>query len=203
MTLLGELGLDDNTLVIFTSDNGPHAEGGNDPDYFDSNGPLRGIKRALYEGGIRVPMIASWPSRIIAGSRSDHISAFWDVLPTLAEIAKAEVPDEIDGISFLPSLLGQDTQVDRKYLYWEIPEYRGQQAVRMGKWKGIRKDIKRGNLKIELYNLEVDPAEQYDLADDYPEVVTEIQNIMADAHKPPEVERFKMKEIGDPIADKE
>ncbi len=104
---LKELGIYDNTLIIYTSDNGPHQEGGADPDYFDSNGPFRGYKRDLYEGGIHVPMIAIWPGSIKAGSTTDHISAFWDIMPTIAELAGMKSPENIDGISFLPTLLGK------------------------------------------------------------------------------------------------
>ncbi|WP_423129994.1 arylsulfatase [Gaoshiqia sp. Z1-71] len=132
---LKELGLDKNTLVIFTSDNGPHLEGGADPDYFDSNGPLRGYKRDVYEGGIRVPMIAWWPGKIKEGSVSDHISAFWDMWPTLAGLTGNEVPKEVDGISFLPTLLSQEGQQKHDYLYWEFHENGGRQAVRKDDWK--------------------------------------------------------------------
>ena len=117
---LKELGLEKNTIIIFTSDNGPHLEGGADPDYFDSNGPLKGYKRDLYEGGIRVPMIACWPDKIAAGSKSDHVSAFWDVMPTVAELAGVKSPQKIDGISFLPTLLGKSGQKVHKSMYWEL-----------------------------------------------------------------------------------
>jgi arylsulfatase A-like enzyme len=160
-----ELGLENNTLIIFTSDNGPHKEGGADPDYFGSNGVYRGYKRDLYEGGIRVPMIACWPGTIKVGTTSDHASAFWDVLPTLAQITGAKVPTQIDGISFLPTLLNKE-QSKHKALYWEFHERHGPaQAVLMdGRWKAIRK-IDRGVLgTIELYDLKADPGEQRDIA---------------------------------------
>ena len=131
---LEELGIEDNTLVLFTSDNGPHREGGNDPEFNDSNGPLRGIKRDLYEGGIRVPLIARWPGRIKAGESTDHISAFWDLMPTACELAGIEAPKGIDGISYLPTLLGKEQQ-KHDYLYWEFKRLR---AVRMGKWKAVQ-----------------------------------------------------------------
>ncbi|MEJ2051497.1 MAG: arylsulfatase, partial [Calditrichota bacterium] len=114
MDLLKELGLDENTVVMFTSDNGPHHEGGHDPDFFDDNGPLRGYKRDLYEGGIRVPMIVRWPGKVKPGSVTRHLSAFWDVMPTAAEIAGLPAPKNIDGISFLPTLLGQNNQKEHE-----------------------------------------------------------------------------------------
>ncbi len=131
--LLEELGIDDNTIVSFTSDNGPHMEGGHDPKFFDSNGPLRGHKRDLYEGGIRVPFVARWPGRIKPGTKTDLPVAMWDVMPTCLEIAGAEAPAGIDGISYLPALLGQmDRQKKHQYLYWAFYERGGKQAVRLG-----------------------------------------------------------------------
>ncbi|MFC1765860.1 arylsulfatase, partial [Planctomycetota bacterium] len=147
---LKKLGLDDKTLVIFTSDNGPHAEGV-DPTFFNSSGPLRGAKRDLYEGGIRVPMIAYWPGTIDSGTESQHVSAFWDYLPTLAELADVECPPT-DGISLVPGLQGQ-LQPKHEYLYWEFHESSSKQAVRVGKWKAVR--IKPSD-KIELYDMEND-----------------------------------------------
>ncbi len=175
---LKELELDDDTIVFFTSDNGPHREGGKgyDPDFFESRGPLRGIKRDLYEGGIRVPMIARWPGKIKAGSTSDHVWAFWDVLPTLAELAGAESPKEIDGISAVPSLFGSEAagreQEEPEFLYWEFHEGRAsKQAARMGKWKGVRL---APSAPIELYDLEADLGEQNDIAAQHPEIVSKI-----------------------------
>ena len=137
MSLLKQLGIDNNTVVFFTSDNGPHREGGGDPDFFDSQGPLRGIKRDLYEGGIREPMIARWPGRIKADTVSNQVWAFWDFLPTAAEIAGVKPPTGIDGISMLPALLGKE-QKSHDYLYWEFHERGFQQAIRMGDWKAVR-----------------------------------------------------------------
>jgi arylsulfatase A len=172
MALLKELALDDNTLVIFTSDNGPTFNGGTDSAFFESAKPFRGLKASVYEGGIRVPYIARWPGRIKAGSVNDHISAFWDFLPTCCELTGVEPPKDIDGISMLPTLLGQDQrQKEHKYLYWEL---RGQQAIRMGKWKAVR--LKPGR-KIELYDLDSDIAESKDLADEHPEIVAEMAEI--------------------------
>jgi len=178
-----QLGIADNTLIIFTSDNGPHKEGGADPDYFDSNGPLRGYKRDLYEGGIRVPMMAYWPSKIQPGSTTDHPSAFWDFFPTAIEIAgiKKEVVG-IDGISFLPTLTGKE-QKKHPYLYWEFLERGGRQAVRMDQWKGIRLNMaKNPDAPIELYRLSDDIGEENNLAEQYPEMVKKMDRLMNEAH---------------------
>lgn len=180
---LEELGIADNTLVIFSSDNGPHQEGGADPDYFNGNGELTGYKRDLYEGGIRVPMLAYWPGKIEPNTTSNHISAFWDVLPTLCELAGIEPPENIDGISFLPTLQGNEQQA-HDYLYWEFHEQGGKQAVRMGKWKGIRLKMQNNpQAPIELYNLETDIAEQNNIAGEHPEIVEQIAQIMATEHE--------------------
>ena len=185
-----ELGIADNTLIIFTSDNGPHKEGGADPDYFDSNADLRGHKRDLYEGGIRVPMIAYWPNKIKPNSRSNHISAFWDVLPTVCEIAQIKKPKNIDGISFLPELLGKKQQ-RHDYLYWEFLEQGGKQAVRFGDWKGVRLKMSNNpSANIELYNLISDIGEENNVADDNPKIVKQIMDIMEREHSYTEVFRF-------------
>jgi len=177
-----ELGIAENTIIIFTSDNGPHQEGGADPDYFDSNSDLRGYKRDLYEGGIRVPLIAYWPAKIKANTTSNHISAFWDFLPTVCEIAEIKTPQNIDGISFLPELLGKK-QKEHNYLYWEFMEQGGKQAVRLGDWKGIRLNMSN-NVKapIELYNLASDLGEQNNMAAKNPEIVEKISQIMEKEH---------------------
>ncbi len=197
---LKKLNIYNNTLIIFTSDNGPSFAGGADPKWFNSGGIFesdygRG-KGFLYEGGIRVPLIASWPNKIAPGTTTDHISAFWDILPTLCEITNTKVPSRIDGISFLPTLLGE-SQEQPNYLYFEIPEYGGQQAVRLGNYKGIRKDIKKGNLKVELYNLKNDIREQNNIAEKNPQIVKEIEEIMKKEHKPPTLPKFKMEAIDD------
>ena len=187
MQLLGELGIDENTVVVFTSDNGPHQEGGHDPVFFDSNGPLRGHKRDLYEGGIRAPMLVRWPGKIKPGSVTDHISAFWDVLPTCADIAGIEYPKEsIDGISFLPTLQNQpDRQKEHPYLYWEFHEQGGKQAVRMGQWKAVRLGVmKKSNPPIEVYDLSKDIGEETNVADQHPEMVEKMAGIMKDARIP-------------------
>jgi len=192
---LKELGVYENTLIIFTSDNGPHMEGGADPDYFDSNGPLRGFKRDLYEGGIRVPMIAVWNGKIITGSKTDHISAFWDVFPTVAEISGATVPEGIDGISFLPTLLGNDkNQKEHEYMYWEFHERGGRQAVRQGNWKLVKYNVlDPEKTTTELYNLETDLGEENNVAEQHPEIVEELSEIMKNARTESEVFTFDSK----------
>ncbi|WP_209404375.1 arylsulfatase [Pseudozobellia sp. WGM2] len=189
---LEDLGLADNTLIIFTSDNGPHTEGGADPDYFDSNGPLRGTKRDLYEGGIRVPMIAKWPNKVEAGTETDHISAFWDVFPTFSEIAGLQKPEDIDGISFLPTLLGnQSEQKNHQYLYWEFHEKGGRQAIRKGDWKAVKYNVfDAENSPLQLYDLSKDISEQNDIANEHPEVVKEMEQLFAQARTPSEVFTF-------------
>jgi len=190
MAKVRELGLEKNTLVIFTSDNGPHLEGGADPDYFDSNGIYRGYKRDLYEGGIRVPMIAKWVGKIQKGSSSGHISAFWDILPTLAELVKGEVGGNIDGISLLPTLLGESTQKKHDHLYWEFHEKGGRQAIRKGDWKLVRYNVNKGD-PYELYNLANDPGESKDLAAELPDKVIELSKILEQSRTPSEVFQFK------------
>jgi len=188
---LKELGLEQNTLIIFSSDNGPHLEGGADPDYFDSNGPLRGYKRDLYEGGIRVPMIAYWPKKINAGTRSDHISAFWDVLPTFAEILGISVPENLDGISFLPTLFGQSGQKKHETLYWEFHELHGRQALRMGDWKLVRYNVlSPEKTTTELYNLKTDLGEERNVSSENPELVSKMMDLLHKSRVPSEVFPF-------------
>lgn len=186
MDLLSELELDENTLVIFTSDNGAYFGSGHRVLFFDSNGELQGSKRAVYDGGIRVPLLARWPGKIEAGSKSDHIAAFWDFVPTCAELLNEDPPQDIDGISMLPALLGDsDRQEEHDFLYWEFGEQGGKQAVRMGKWKGVRLNVStEENPPLELYDLEADVSESNDIADDHPEIVEEIERIMAREHEP-------------------
>ena len=174
---LGELGLDERTLVMFVSDNGPHSEGGGDPVFFKSSGGLRGIKRDLYEGGIRVPMIARWRGTIPAGRVSDHVWAHWDMLPTLAELAGAKTPAGLDGLSMAPALEGQ-RQRTHDYLYWEFHERGFQQAVRNGRWKAVRQ---AKAAPLELYDLAADPYEQHDVAAGHRDVVARIERYMQSA----------------------
>ncbi|MFH0841887.1 MAG: arylsulfatase [Bacteroidota bacterium] len=187
---LAELGLDKNTVVLFASDNGPHLEGGADPDYFDSNGPLKGYKRDLYEGGIRTALLVRWPGKVEPGSVSDHVSAFWDILPTFADISGSEKPEITDGISFLPDLLGKK-QKEHEYLYWEFHEQGGKTAARMGHWKAVKRDINivpQG--ASELYDLSVDEGETNDISASHPDIVKRMEEIMNVAHKPSEIFQF-------------
>lgn len=177
MAELKELGLDKNTIVIFSSDNGPHREGGANPDYFRSYGPLKGVKRDVYEGGIRVPMIAWGPEKIKAGVKSEHISAFWDVMPTLAELTGVTLPEAGDGISFLPTLLSEGEQKQHDYLYWEFHELNGREALRSGNWKLIRQPVV-GETILELYDLSSDIHEDNNLAQQNPEKVKELEVLM-------------------------
>lgn len=179
-TLLERLrarGLDRRTLVMFISDNGPHQEGGGDPVFFKSSGGLRGIKRDLYEGGIRVPMIARWPGTIPAGRVSDHPAAHWDLFPTLAELAAAGTPPGLDGVSLVPTLRGRQ-QRPHEFLYWEFHERGFQQAVRMGSWKAVRL---QKDSALELYDLAADPAEAHDLAGSRPDIVARIERYLETA----------------------
>jgi arylsulfatase A-like enzyme len=178
MANLKNLGLDENTLVIFSSDNGAHREGGHDPEFFHSHGPLRGIKRDLYEGGIRVPTLARWPGKIKAGQVSDQVWAFWDVLPTAAELAGVPPPAGIDGISMVNALLGKKQQ-DHEYLYWEFHERGFSQAVRMGNWKGVRTGAR--SRPIELFDLSQDLSEKNNVAAQNPQIVAKLAGIMETA----------------------
>lgn len=180
MAELKELGLDKNTIILFTSDNGPHREGGANPDFFQSYGPFKGIKRDVYEGGIHVPMVAWSLGRIQAGSTNEHISAFWDVMPTLAELTDVALPQQGDGISFLPTLLSKSGQKEHDYLYWEFHEDNGREALRKGDWKLIRQPIV-GDTSLELYNLKTDLHEDHNLATEEPARVEELKTLMDNA----------------------
>ena len=192
---LDALNLEDNTIVIFTSDNGPAFDrlGGSDSEYFDSAAGLRGLKGSLYEGGIRVPLIARWPERIAAGSESALVAAWWDLLPTVCDLIGAPTPDGIDGLSIAPTLLGNSAeQAKHEALYWEFPAYGGQQAVRMGDWKAVRQDILRtGALKTELYNLATDRSEANDVAPEHPDVVKRLEALMRSERVPSDLFPFK------------
>lgn len=178
MALLKERGLDEDTLIIFTSDNGPHQEGGHKSDFFNSNGALRGIKRDLYDGGIRVPMLARWPGKIKEGTISEQVWASWDMLPTLTELIDEPLPNDIDGVSMLPALL-ENKIVPHPPLYWEFYERGFSQAARDGKWKAVKTGV-RG--PIELYDLSQDPGEEKDLAEVHPELVARFTELFKQAH---------------------
>jgi arylsulfatase len=185
LDLLTRLDLDDDTIVMFSSDNGATYDiGGADSPFFESCGPLRGRKGSVWEGGIRVPLVARWPDRIAPGRVTDHVSAFWDLLPTLMDLADLDPPAGLDGISFAPTLLGEGGQRASEYLYWEFPGYSGQQAVRLGDWKGVRQQMRKGNTAIALFNLADDVGERNDVAPLHPEIVERIERIMREAHTP-------------------
>lgn len=182
---LERLGIADKTLFIFTSDNGPHNEGGADPTFFNTEERLRGLKRALYEGGMRVPFIAYWPGTIEAGAISHIQAAGWDMMPTFVELLGEDTnwrDEAMDGLSILPTLTGKGTQQEHEFLYWEFHEENGRQAVRAGDWKLIRQNIKNGNPTHELYNIAEDPHEDNDLAATYPDKVEELKAIMDREH---------------------
>jgi len=176
---LDALGLDENTVVMFTSDNGTTYTGGVDAEFFESTAGLRGLKGSLYEGGIRVPLIARWPGQIEAGAESDYVSAFWDMMPTFAEIAGVEAPSDLDGVSMLPALMGEEQAIERP-LYWEYHGlWNGAQAVRMGRWKGVRLGgHDDANAPVELYDLDTDPFETTDVSTQQPDIVGQIQRVM-------------------------
>ncbi|MAG59076.1 MAG: hypothetical protein CMJ83_22545 [Planctomycetes bacterium] len=177
--LVDELGMRDQTLILFTSDNGPtHDVGGADTKFFNSSGKLRGRKGSVYEGGLRVPTIARWPGTVAAGSTTDHVSGFQDLLPTLAELAHGDVPVGVDGLSFLPTLRGAGKQRQHDHLVWEFYGYGGQQAVRSGRWKAVRTGLRKKPSSVALYDLDADISESNDVAKDHPEVVARLQKVM-------------------------
>lgn len=186
--LLKELELDENTVILLTSDNGDENSYYKYTDRFHATGPLRGKKRYLYDGGIRVPMIVRWPGQIASGQTTSLPSAQWDLMPTLADLAGVPAPSHTDGISVVPTLLGQpEHQPSRKYLYWEYQQGK-QQAVRMGKWKGVR--VGGTKEPIELYDLAEDPGENHDIAGEHPDIVAEIRDIMVKARRGSEFTKY-------------
>ncbi len=194
MALVEELDLDENTIVLFTSDNGASMEKDQvDYEFFESVGPLRGLKGEVLEGGIRVPMIARWPGRIAKNSETDHISANYDFLATLAELVGIESVPKTDSVSFLPTLLGQaDKQEEHEYLFWDFAGYGGQLAVRMGDWKGVRVNLlENPDAPLELYNLKDDIGESNNVAAQHPEVVAKLQEILINGRTEPETESFR------------
>lgn len=196
---LKQMGVYENTIIIFTGDNGPTFEAGSDGPWFNSGGPFRSDygwgKGFVHEGGIREPFILSWPGQVKPGSKSDLISANWDFVPTVCQLIGATPPKNIDGISYLPTLLGHPQHNRHAYLYWEFPGYGGQQAVRMGKWKGIIEHIKNGNTQMKLFDLDVDPQEQHDVSAQHPDIVKQILGVMEKEHDPAQVYSFRMKTI--------
>lgn len=183
MDLLEKKGLADNTIVIFTSDNGTHEEGGHDPVAFNSNGSFRGHKRDLYEGGIRTPFIVRWPGKIKENTENNHISAFWDFFPTMCDLIDEKVPSGIDGISYLPALTGKGKQKKHEYLYWEFHEQGGKAAVRKGNWKAIMLRMKDPEkTRVELYDLSKDIHEDNDVSAQHPQIVSEMVQIMKTSH---------------------
>jgi arylsulfatase A len=185
------LHLEDNTIIVFSSDNGPSIEGGEDPLFFNSSGSLRGHKRDLYEGGIREPFVVKWPGKIKPGTISNQIVTFWDVLPTLAEVSGINVAFPIDGFSFLPTLTGIGKQKQHEYLYWEFHEQGGSMAIRMGNWKGIRKNVARNPQgPIELYDLSEDLREAHDVATKHSDIIMKMQNLFNTARVPSPIFNF-------------
>ena len=190
---LKEIGEYENTLIIFTSDNGPTHVPQVDYEFFNSTGIFvnsrNTMKGSVNEGGIRVPMIASWPNEIEPGTSSDHISAFYDFFETALDVASIESPIQTDGISFYPELKGQK-QKKHKYLYWEFPANGGLQAIRMGKWKGLKKNLFKEKSKLKLFDLSIDSKELNDLSSKFPEVVSELEEYLKEAHSTPYLDNF-------------
>jgi arylsulfatase len=186
--LVHELKLDDNTIILFTSDNGPTYDiGGADSDFFNSASGRRGRKQTVYEGGLRVPLIVRWPGQVKPGGETNAVGAMWDLLPTLCEAVGAEPPQNIDGVSLVSSLKDPAQSPKRDYLYWEFSALEGQQAIRMGDWKGVRTELAKGSQRWQLYDLAIDETESHDVADEHPDVVARIEQIAAEAHVPSEV----------------
>ncbi|HLN56775.1 MAG TPA: arylsulfatase [Bacteroidales bacterium] len=193
---LKELGVYENTIIIFSSDNGPVITGGANSAFFNNaepfNGDGRRLKGTVYEGGIHVPFIVSWPSRIKEARTTDLVCAAYDIFPTFCDLSGAAHPDNLDGLSLLPTIMGKGKQQKHEYLYWEFPEGRGQQAVRLDNWKGIRDSTKSGNRKIQLFDLTNDIKEVSDVASQHSDIVSRIEQIMEESHHPPEIERFNI-----------
>jgi arylsulfatase len=192
---LKEIGKYDNTFIVFTSDNGPTHIEHVDINFFNSAGPFvnskNTVKGNVNEGGIRVPTIVTWPNKIKPGTYSDHPSTFYDYFATVSDIIDQKLPYLIDGVSYYPTLI-DEKQDKHDYLYWEFPAYGGQQAIRINKWKGIKKNLFEGPSKLQLYNLHDDPKELNDIALDYPEIVIKMENLMKEAHTTPKMDKFKI-----------
>jgi arylsulfatase len=194
--LLKKLGIYENSIIFFTSDNGPVTTGGADSQFFENAKPFNQaanrLKGSVFEGGIHVPMIVSWHGIRNKGATTDHVCAAWDIFPTMCEILNVKVPEGLDGISFMPTILQKENQKKHEFLYWEYPEGRGQQAVRFGNWKGIRDSTRDGVLKIKLFDLDYDITEETDISDRYPDIVKQIESVMDREHVQPEIERFNL-----------
>ncbi len=184
-----DLGLEENTIFIFTSDNGPHQEAGADPNYFDSNGVLKGYKRDLFEGGMRVPMIAKWKGKIKEGTQTNLISAFWDIMPTFTDILNIKLKSETDGISFLPTLLNTGDQQNHEYLYWEFHEKGGRQAIRKDNWKLVKYNVQESP-EYFLFDLDLDPSETKNLSEVKPEKLNELKQILENSRTESEFFKF-------------
>jgi len=191
MAQLDALDVAENTVVMFASDNGAHSAGGHRESDFNSSGPLRGEKRELYEGGIRTPFIVRWPAKVKPGGVSDHVGAFWDLLPTACELAGVDAPSGIDGISFAPTLTGTGEQREHDYLYWEFFERGGRRAVRIGDFKAVQYNVhKKPNGPIEVYDLAKDLDESDNVADAHPRIVERARQLFDTARTRSPIERF-------------
>ncbi|NEU08475.1 arylsulfatase [Flavihumibacter sp. R14] len=190
LDLVKQLSIEDNTYIFFTSDNGPHKEGGADPAFFNSSGPLRGVKRDLYEGGIRVPLLVRAPGKIPSGKESNIQWAFWDILPTVGELTSTSVPTAIDGISFTPALAGKEQSKQHDYLYWQFNEGGLKEALTQGDWKLVRFKEQGKPEVLELYNLKDDIAEKVNLAEKQPLQLKKLKSLLANAKTPSENKTF-------------
>ncbi len=200
-------GMYENTLIVFTSDNGPSYAGGADPIYFNSAKPFKGDfgkgKGFLYEGGIRVPMIAAWPGKIKPGTRSDHVSAHFDMLATFGEVAGYSTPSDSDGISMLPTMLSQGLQEKHEFLYWEFPSYGGQVALRLDNWKIVRQNLlNEAEPTIELYDLKTDPLETTNVASEHPEILERASKVFLKQREKPQLKNFQIPLIDDGLLTK-
>ncbi|MGC4104299.1 sulfatase-like hydrolase/transferase [Ferruginibacter sp.] len=182
--MINDKGLAENTLIIFCSDNGPHKENGGDPDFFQNHGIYRGIKRDLYEGGIRVPFIAYWKGKILPAT-TDQWLALWDMYPTFQEVAGIKPSKNVDGISIVPTLLQQKKQKQHEYLYWEFHENNGRQAVRWKNWKLVKLEVgKKDSAVVELYDLANDPSEKNNVIAQFPRIAEKLDKKIKEAHTP-------------------
>lgn len=196
MEQVKKLGLDEHTIIMFSSDNGPTFNGGVQAGFFNSTGGLRGLKMDLYEGGIRMPFIVRWPERIPAGEVTDHISAQYDIMATLADLVGVKAPEN-DGISMLPVLLGRESkQAKHDFLYFEYPEKGGQVAIRMGDWKGVKVGMKSNpDIEWELYNLATDVTESNNVASQNPEMITRLDSILQQEHRSAHIREWEFVDL--------